>query len=296
MSGSNRSGAEGTAPRPSGTLSIVVPTRDRVESLARCLTALAAQRGPRDVEVIVVDDSPAGSVDVRTVELIDRMPMASLVSSGARGPAAARNAGAAAGGGEIVCFTDDDCEPDPDWASKLADRVDQGAAAVAGKTLNAVPADRLAEASQHIANYLGEYSRRSGAPFAASNNLACRAEIFRQLRFDDTYPLAAGEDRAWCEALADHGFELAYAPGAIVRHRQQLTARTFWRQHARYGRGAYRFGRDRGGLLPSRGGLYPRLVGSAFAHGPRVGVLVCAAQVATAAGFIGAAIAERRAR
>lgn len=234
---------------------------------------------------------------------VDAAMGARLVIGSGVGPAAARNAGAASARAEIVCFTDDDCEPEPEWASRIAGAVHGSLAAVAGLTLNADPADSLAEASQHIANYLGVYSRRpnesshpSEAPFAASNNLACRADVLREIPFDEGYPLAAGEDRAWCRRLAARGFELGYEPSAIVHHRQQLTARGFWRQHVRYGRGAFRFGRDQDSRLPSRGGLYPHLVGSAFSRGRRVGALVCAAQVATAAGFAAEAIAARRGR
>ena len=246
------------------------------------------------LEVVVIDDQSRDAEAVRRA--VEGAANARLIQGSGRGPAAARNLGASAARGPIVCFTDDDCEPDPGWVAALAAAMGGGANAVAGRTLNAEPSDRLAEASQHIANYLGEHSRRCGAPFAASNNLACRTDLMREIAFDEGYPLAAGEDRAWCEELAAGGHRLEYAPQALIRHRQQLTPGAFWRQHARYGRGAYRFGRERAGALPSTAALYPRLVGGGFRFGPRVGALVCVAQAATAAGYIRAAIADRRAR
>ena len=301
-------------------VTVVVPTRDRPEGLARCLAGLDRQRAigaatpqpasgaelPRGgssaeisatvgrLEVGVVDDQSRDSEAVRRV--VEGARSARLIPGAGRGPAAARNLGAAAARAPIVCFTDDDCEPDPGWVAALAAAMAGGGDAVAGRTLNAEPNDRLAEASQHIANYLGEHSRRHGVPFAASNNLACRTDLMREIVFDEDYPLAAGEDRAWCEELAAGGHRLDYAPEALVRHRQQLTLAGFWRQHLRYGRGAYRFGRARAGALPSTPSLYPRLVGSGFRFGPRVGALVCVAQAATAAGYVRAAIADRRAR
>ena len=279
------------ASRGDPLISVIVPTRDRPESLRRCLAALAEQREP--VEIVVVDDQSRDSAAVR--QALDPVPSARLVPGPGRGPAAARNLGAAKAGAEVICFTDDDCEPDPSWAAALAAAIAGGADAVGGRTLNAEPGDRLAEASQHIASYLGEHSRRGGAPFAASNNLACRAQVIREIGFDESYPLAAGEDRAWCEELAARGHKLANEPAALVRHRQSLTPGAFWRQHSRYGRGAYRFSREREGALPSPMALYPRLLAGGFRHGPRVGALVCAAQAATAAGYVRAAIADRRA-
>lgn len=319
-------------------VTVVVPTRDRPESLARCLAALDRQRAigattsqpaggaelrtggavptgggeptggaaatagssaesstrGGQLEVVVIDDQSRDSEVVRRV--VEDARNATLIRGVGRGPAAARNLGASAAKAPIVCFIDDDCEPDPSWVAALAATMGAGADAVAGRTLNADPSDRLAEASQHIANYLGEHSRRGEAPFAASNNLACRTDLMRELPFDEDYPLAAGEDRAWCEALAAAGHRLVCAPEALIRHRQQLTPGSFWRQHVRYGRGAYRFGRTQPGALPSTPALYPRIVGSGFRFGPRVGALVCVAQAATAAGYMREAIAARRRR
>ncbi|MDP1850369.1 MAG: glycosyltransferase, partial [Solirubrobacteraceae bacterium] len=106
-------------------ISVVVPTRDRPEALARCLAALARQRGADELEIVVVDDSDGGGAAA---------PGARVVHGGARGPAAARNLGVRAARGAIVCFTDDDCVPAPDWAQRLAAACADGGAA-AGPTL-----------------------------------------------------------------------------------------------------------------------------------------------------------------
>ena len=268
-------------------VSVVVPTRDRPASLGRCLAALRDQRGA-PLEILVVDDGSRDGAAVRAA--IEATPDARLVESAGRGPAAARNAGARAARAPIVCFTDDDCEPEPGWTAALADALAGGAAVAAGRTVNADPGNRLAEASQHVANFLAEDSERTGPPFAASNNLAARREVVEELPFDESFPLAAGEDRAWCARLPDRGKRLVHTPDAVVRHRQDLNARRFWRQHARYGEGARRYARERPGALPSSRGLYPRLVASAFRKGLAVGALVCAAQVATGVGYARAAV------
>ena len=54
------------APHRGGEISIVVPTRDRPEALARCLGALASQ-DLDGIEVVVVDD---GSRDRGAVEAV----------------------------------------------------------------------------------------------------------------------------------------------------------------------------------------------------------------------------------
>lgn len=281
------------------TVSVVVPTRDRPGALRGCLRALAGQSvagvpGLAGVEIVVVDDASADASAVAAV--VDTVPGARLVRGDGRGPAAARNRGARVATGEVVCFTDDDCRPDPGWVAALVGRIRDGAEAVAGPTRVGRAGDRCAAAAQTITNHLVEASldaRGGTVGFAPTCNLACRADLLRALPFDEDYPLAAGEDRDWCARLAARGTALAYEPSAGVAHLPDLSVRRFWRQQLRYGRGAQRF-RD-GADDPSRRrpspAFYLDLLRKGFRQGPTTGALVVAAQAATLAGVV----AERRA-
>lgn len=282
-----------TAADPS--VSVVVPTRDRADRLVACLAALEAQ-SCRSFEVVVVDDASVDAAAVATV--VATAPHARLLHGTGRGPAAARNAGAAAALAPVLCFTDDDCRPVPGWLDALARRIGAGADAVAGPTRNGVPGDPFATASQAITNHLVDESLDPSTGrlgFAPTSNLACRAELHRALPFDEGYPLAAGEDRDWCARLADRGATLVLEPSAVVVHHHDLSARGYWRQQLRYGRGAHRYHRERpaaAGWPPLR--FYTGLLRAGLAHGPRVGTLVVAAQVAVATGLVQEAIAARR--
>ena len=263
---------------------VIVPTRDRPDRLAWCLAALDAQADD-DFEVVVVDDA---SVDPAAVAAaIGGRDRTRLVTASGAGPAAARNLGAAEAGADVLLFTDDDCRPYPGWVSGLRARLQAGAPAVAGPTRNGRPDDVFSTASQAITNHLAEASRRPGsgsAPFAPTSNLAVRADVFAAVPFDETFPLAAGEDREWCDRLAAAGHELAFEPSARVDHHQDLGCRGFWRQQVRYGRGALHLRRrGGGGLQPGR--FYLELVRVGFADGPRAGCLVVLAQLAAAAGL-----------
>src|SRR3954454_2067644 len=96
-------------------ISVVIPTRERYDVLARTLDALAVQ-DPAGVEaeVVVVDNgSRDGSLD-RLRGLADRWsaPFPLVVASEETpGAAAARNAGIARARGERVLFLGDDCRP-----------------------------------------------------------------------------------------------------------------------------------------------------------------------------------------
>jgi GT2 family glycosyltransferase len=278
-----------TGPPP--LVSVVVPTRDRPGQLRACLAALEAQSAAA-FEVVVVDDGSRRPAAVG--DLVGAAPHARLVPGAGRGPAAARNLGAAAARAPVVCFTDDDCRPEPGWVAALTARLGEGTAAVAGPTLTSERDTVYSAASQAITNHLTQSSRAAGRiGFAPTSNLACRAEVLRTVPFDERFPLAAGEDRDWCLRLAAADGRLVFEPAARVWHHQDLTARGFWRQQIRYGRGAYRFHRRHsGGRQPVR--FYTGLIAAGFRRGWRVGALVVVAQVATAVGLAAEALADRQ--
>jgi glycosyltransferase involved in cell wall biosynthesis len=93
-------------------ISVVVPTRDRPDELARAVRSILEQRYEGDVEVLVVFDQS----DISQIE-IDH-PKAgrvrAIANGRAPGLAGARNTGILAAQGELVAFCDDDDEWLPD--------------------------------------------------------------------------------------------------------------------------------------------------------------------------------------
>jgi GT2 family glycosyltransferase len=264
-------------------VTVAVPTRARPEALARCLRALEAQTIADELELLVVHDGDEAAVG--TAEALRRAPRARLLHQERAGPGAARNLAAAEARAPIVCCTDDDCEPLPDWAERLATAIEQGADAAVGRTLNAEPEQALAAASQLVVTHLEERSRRAGRVYGAASSFGCRTEVARRVPFDPRYAFAGG-DRDWCARVAAAGFELVHEPRAVVLHRQQLTLASFWRQHVAYGRGAFRFRSARGSPLRlEQPGFYGSLALCATSEGPAVAALVALAQAATAIGF-----------
>jgi glycosyltransferase involved in cell wall biosynthesis len=266
-------------------VSVIVPTRDRPQALDRCLAALGAQSLGDRLEIVVVDDGSRASEEVAAV--VARHPRARLVRRAGTGPASARNAGVRAARGSFLCFTDDDCEAQPDWAERLAEALQEGADAAAGTTRLTLSGS-LADAFQLIVEAPAAVPPPNGSDlsFATSNNLACTRAVFEATPFDESYPHAAGEDRDWCARLLAGGFVLRSAPAACVLHDQVLTLRGFIARQVRYGQGAYRFRRrssDRRSL--ESGTFYVNLLRRAFAKRFAAGLLVIVAQGATVVGF-----------
>lgn len=95
---------------------IVIPTIGR-DSLHRLLAELDGSSGPRPSSVVVVDDraDPTPPLEVST-----SLPV-TVLRSGGRGPAAARNVGWRSSNAEWICFLDDDVVPQTNWLQALVD-------------------------------------------------------------------------------------------------------------------------------------------------------------------------------
>ena len=103
-------------------VSVIVPARDAARTLARTLRGLESQASAPDFEVIIVDDA---SRDETPTLAAGSPVVAEVLAGGGKGPAAARNAGAARARSDAIAFLDADCEPTPGWlaagAAALAD-------------------------------------------------------------------------------------------------------------------------------------------------------------------------------
>jgi len=277
--------------------SIVVPTYNRPSAIAQTAASLAhLTPTPGGFEVIVVDD---GSPEPLVLPEIEGHIQVHLHRQPNAGPAAARNTGARLARGRRLAFTDDDCCPRPDWLLQLDAALDRAPdALVGGATINALRRNACSAASQDVVRFLYrvENADPTDAGFFASNNIAVPRQTFLDAGgFDASFPIAAGEDRAFCEQWRADGRRLVYAPQAVVDHHHRLTLATYWRQHRNYGRGARRLRRHRAQQSTRPAGLegwrfYSSLVAEPFRKPAepmpiRRTALLVLAQVATAYGY-----------
>jgi glycosyltransferase involved in cell wall biosynthesis len=225
--------------------SIIIPSYERRAQLAACLEALTRLDYPRDrFEVIVVDDGSKTPLSNAVARFRAELNLKLLRQANA-GPASARNRGAMEAKGKFLAFTDDDCSPAHDWLRAFANRF---AAApehmIGGRAVNALPHNVFSTSTQLMTDavyaYYNDDSRQ--AHFFTSNNFAVPADRFRALGgFDTSFSLAASEDREWCERWLQAGYEMTYAPEAVVGHAHVLAFHSFLRHHFKYGRGALHF-------------------------------------------------------
>lgn len=225
--------------------SIIIPTYNRPERLEQCLESIAQLDYPSNgFQVIVVDDGSPMSLKPITAKFENTLSL-ELIRQPNAGPASARNTGAAAAQGDYLVFTDDDCQPHPDWLKTLAEAIkDFPNTLIGGHTINALPDNIYSSASQLLIDYIYDYynQQKGEATFFASNNFALPRELYQQLGgFDTSFPLAAGEDREFCDRWLHQGFKMHYARAMKIHHAHSLKLKSFWRQHFNYGRGAFYF-------------------------------------------------------
>jgi HAD superfamily hydrolase (TIGR01662 family) len=200
-----------TSAYESTATTVVVPTVGR-PSLRALLDALGRGSGPRPAEVLVVDDRVAGGDLSPFLPGDDVLPVR-VVTSGGRGPAAARNVGWRHARTPWVSFLDDDVLPDPDWLTLLAaDLAAAGSdvAASQGKVRVPLPPERRPTDWERLTAGLAE------ARWITADISYRRSCLVRVGGFDERFPRAFRED-------ADLALRVETDGGRLVVGRRWIT-------------------------------------------------------------------------
>ena len=214
--------------------SVIVCTRNGRDRIDSCLEAIRNMDGG-GFETIVVDD---GSTDGSADFVEKNFPWARLVRLEPCGLSTARNMGAAAAQGEVLAFTDDDCEPDREWITRLRRAFQDGKFAAAGgpnlppkpKTWEEAVVCAAPGAPSHVMLDDDEAEHLPGC------NLAVTRAAFDTIGGFDPPFHTAGDDVDFCWRLRAAGFRLGFVPGAFVWHWRRPSISKFLGQQLGYGR------------------------------------------------------------
>jgi len=219
------------------TVSVIVPFFNALPLLEPCAASLrAALRSFPDAEVLFAD---AASDDGSVAFLARHYPEFRIVPAGSRSPYVARNRAAGVATGAMLAFTDADCLVGDDWLPAIVQAARRGADLVTGPV---VPPEGVSATLRGVHDYenarMEALCRGDGTavPYAYTNNLAVRADLFRELGGFDERRMRGSDSAFVLDALASGQRTLAYEPRMRVVHLELVSLRSWWRKKWLYGR------------------------------------------------------------
>ena len=224
-------------------ISVVVPSYNpRQEDLERLYQSLVAQTYG-DFEVIIVDD---GSDDC-SYALLDNPRFRVIRRDKNCGPAACRNAGVEAAASDAVFFTDTDCALAPETLAVAVSLIPHEDA-IMGDTVTRVETcfgKAVALLGFPGGGVLGFDRVWRVQPDGYTNsfsscNLVFKRAAFNALgRFNETFPVAGGEDTVLARKMIEEGYRIRYSSEQVVYHVEKSSLTAFIKWQITRGRGNY---------------------------------------------------------
>jgi glycosyltransferase involved in cell wall biosynthesis len=213
-------------------VSVIVCSYNGASTVESCLRSMRRIRYP-DFEVVFVDD---GSTD-QTQEILAQFPEVRNIRQKNMGLSSARNVGMNAATGDIIVYTDSDCEADEDWLYYIAiTMLRYGHGGVGGPNL-------IPDEGSWVADCVG---LSPGGPThvmvddrIAEHVPGCNMAFWREVAlktggFDPQFR-KAGDDVDFIWRLQHMGYTIGFAPGAQVWHYRRNTIAAYLKQQRGYG-------------------------------------------------------------
>lgn len=234
-------------------ISIIVPTHNRADALARTLEHLSRQSFRETWEAVVVNNNCTDDTNDVVWRAQANFPVPlRLVDEKKPGPAAARNRGARASSGEYLIFMDNDILTAPDFIERHYRRLKENPGCwIVSQPVN-LP--------EQEATVFGAYRKTlfpavpPDAGLSETDSITGqgtsmpRTDFERLGGFDENFFVASGEDRELAmRAQQELGIKILFDPGIVIGHndwagatirdfckRQRLYTQTepfFWRKY-----------------------------------------------------------------
>ncbi len=234
-------------------ISVIICTRNRSESLLRCLDFLN-QSTCQPEEIIIVDNAPE---DNSTFDVAAQFEDVIYIKEPQLGLDIARNTGIKKANAPIVAFTDDDVEVHELWTYRIWESFESGEiSAMAGLVIAA----QLETEAQYTFEKHWSFNRgfidklydksffertfKEGPPvweIGAGANMAFRRSVFKEAGFfNELLDVGAagcnGDSEMWYRILAQ-GKSIAYNPRAVAFHTHRKEMKALKKQIFYYMRG-----------------------------------------------------------
>jgi len=212
--------------------SIVICSYNGASTVESCLRSMEKLRYP-NFEVVFVDD---GSTDT-TQEILTKFPTVRNIQQKNMGLSYARNVGLEAATGDVIVYTDSDCEADEDWLYYLClALVRSNHGGMGGPNL-------IPDEGSWIADCVG---LAPGGPthvmvddrtaeHVPGCNMAFYTWALKQVNGFDTQFRKAGDDVDVIWRIQQQGQSIGFSPSAQVWHYRRNTLKAYLKQQRGYG-------------------------------------------------------------
>jgi GT2 family glycosyltransferase len=236
------------------SVTVVIPVKGSERTIGETLRALLGQSYDGRVEVILVGDSGDTTwqpirreIDAGLVRIIEVD-----VVTGGRDANHKRNVGLAAASGDVLCLTDSDMVPAPDWIATGAELLDDGWSCVAGPMTSAEPGfwgeyvDENAFVSKtprmthdYVAGRTADGRRGRKLPITASVILS--RKLFERVGGLDAGFVHSYEDYEWFQRIVDAGYEILCTARLVAYHHHRHGWLDLVREYHHAGQGCAHF-------------------------------------------------------
>ncbi|MGB8702136.1 MAG: glycosyltransferase family A protein [Thermosynechococcaceae cyanobacterium] len=200
------------------SISIVIPTYNRLPILAKCLYALEQQGFQAPYEVVVVDDGSTDETLAWLQQQADQLPHVTWLQQDHGGPAAARNLGVRQARYPFILFIDSDLVVTPTflqahWEAwhRAQERLGGDRLFTYGRVVNTANFEDPTATAYKLTDY-------SAAYFATGNVMIAKHWLEKAGLFDTQFSLYGWEDLELGVRLKQLGLQLVKAQQAVGYH------------------------------------------------------------------------------
>ena len=253
-------------------VSVVIPTKNSSRTLGNCLQSLARQEYT-NFEIIVVD----GHSKDNTIEIAKKYTDKVFLEEGGT-RASGCNVGIQHAQGEIIAFTDDDCEAPKDWLKQIVSNFeDETLAVLGGSTKTPEISSKIEKAFGAVQKDLLSLTNSWESVRAACDNVIGCNSAYRKATlidaggFNENLPTA--EETELHFRLKKAGKQIRYLDSLYVLHNRRCGIRQYWKQQFRFGVGTGKWERSNPSAIKASNFLAQLLIFGTFIFLPILAII-----------------------
>jgi len=215
-------------------VSVIIPAYNRKEELKKLLISLEEQTYPKEnFEIIIVDNGSTDGTQFLIKEMMSKFKgHLHYISMPKRNDSpVVRNIGVKEARGEILSFIDSDCIAHPDWLKNIVKKFNNNdrIGCIGGpEFFHSDDSFFIKCSSFSVTSFLttggirGKRGTKFGKYYPRGFNMSIPMKVFKEVNgFDANFRF--GEDIELSCRIKERGYDLAYAPDALVYHKRRGT-------------------------------------------------------------------------